>query len=238
MEAPGLLLRLLFFTEADDVIDETVGLSVLGGHKAIAVGIFFDGLECLARVVSHDFVQAFFSAKNFLSLDADIGGLALGAAEGLMDHDPRVGQAVPFAFGARGEKDSSHASGLADAVGIHLAGDVLHGVINSEASGDITTRRVDIDTDVLLWVFHLEEEELGDDGIGHGVINGGADKDDAVFKEPGVDVVGAFATAGLFNDARYEIVSPRCVVHSYDLAPNGVLQKKINRFSAQESVSK
>jgi hypothetical protein len=42
----------------------------------------------------------------------------------------------------------------------------------------------------------------------------------------------------LLNDARYEIVRPRCVVHRYDLAPNGVLQKKINGFSAQESVSK
>ena len=220
------------------MIDEAVGFSVLGGHKAISVCIFFDGLECLARVVSHNFVKPFFGTKNFLGLDADIGGLALGAAKGLVDHDPCVGQTVPFAFGARGEKDSSHAGGLADAVGVHLAGDVLHGVINSEACGDITTRGVDIDTDVLLGIFHLQEEELGDDGIGHGVINGGADKDDAVFKEPGVDVVGAFPTAGLFNDARYEIVSPRCVVHCYDLAPNGVLQKKINRFSAQESVSK
>jgi hypothetical protein len=45
MEAPELLLRLLFFTEADDVIDETVGLGVLSGHKTITVGIFFDGLE-------------------------------------------------------------------------------------------------------------------------------------------------------------------------------------------------
>jgi len=53
--------------------------------------VFFYSIESLPGVMSEDFVQTLLGAKNFLRLNADIGGLALGAAEGLVDHDPRVG---------------------------------------------------------------------------------------------------------------------------------------------------
>ena len=61
------------------MIDETVGFCVLGRHKAITVGVFFNRVKSLAGVVSEDFVQTLLGAKDFLSLNADIGGLALGA---------------------------------------------------------------------------------------------------------------------------------------------------------------
>ena len=188
------------------MIDETVGFCVLGRHKAIAVGVLFNRVKSLAGVMSEDFVQTLLGAKDFLSLNADIGGLALGAAEGLMDHDPRVGQAVPFAFGARGEKDSSHAGGLADAVGVHLAGDVLHGVVDRQPCGDIATRGVNIDADVFLGVFHLKEKKLGDNRVRHGVIDRRPDENDPILEKTGIDVVGTFASAGLFNDAGDEVV--------------------------------
>lgn len=58
---------------------------------------------------------------------------------------------------------------------------------------------VDIHVDVLFRVSHLEEQELGDDGVRHVVVNGGADEDDAILQEAGVDVKGAFAAAVLLH---------------------------------------
>ena len=97
---------------------------------------------------------------------------------------------------------------------------------------------MDVDTDIFLRVFHLEEKQLGDDGVRHGVIDCRSDENDAILQEAGVDVVGAFATARLFNDAGNEVVGLGIDAHFYKLPTDGVLQKEINGFSAQKSVSK
>ena len=117
-----------------------------------------------------------------------------------MDHDVGVGQAVAFALGTGGEQDGAHGGGDADAVGVHVAGEKLHGVIDGEASGDGAAGGIDIDVDVLFWVLHLQEQELGDDGVGDEVIDGGANEDDAVLQQARVNVKGAFAAAILFDD--------------------------------------
>ena len=116
-------------------------------------------------------------------MNADVGGLALGPAQRLVNHDPGIGQAVAFAFGPRGEKNGAHAGGLADAVGVHLTGDVLHRIVNREAGSDIPTGRVDIDADVFFGVLHLQKEKLGNDRVGHAVIDGGANEDDAILEQ-------------------------------------------------------
>jgi len=123
-----------------------------------------------------------------------------------VNHDPGIGQAVAFSFRTCGEQDGSHTGGLAYAVGGNFAGDVLHGVVNRETCGHVTPRGVDVDADVFLRVFHLEEKQLGDDGVRHGVIDCRSDENDAILQEAGVDVVGAFAAACLFNDAGNEVV--------------------------------
>ena len=58
--------------------------------------------------------------------------------------------------------------------------------------------------DVLLCVFHLQEEHLRDHQIGDMVVNGGADKNNPVLEQPRVDVVAALAAPGLFNHHRYQ----------------------------------
>ncbi len=43
-------------------------------------------------------VQGQLVVQNFVSLDLDIGGLALGTTQRLMDHDAAVGEAVALAL--------------------------------------------------------------------------------------------------------------------------------------------
>ena len=60
--------------------------------------------------------------------------------------------------------------------------------------------------DVLLWIGHLQEEQLRDDRIGDHVIHRGAEEDDPVHQEAGINVIGAFAPAGLFHYVRNKIL--------------------------------
>src|SRR3990172_1160685 len=58
---------------------------------------------------------------------------------------------------------------------------------------------VDVEVDVLVRVLRLEEQELRDHEVGDVVLDRAADEDDPVLQEPGVDVVGALAAAGLLD---------------------------------------
>ena len=72
------------------MIDQAVCLRIFSGHKAIPVGVFFHRFKGLPRMVSKDFIEPLLCAKDFLSLNANIGGLALGSAQRLVNHDPGV----------------------------------------------------------------------------------------------------------------------------------------------------
>ena len=62
----------------------------------------------LAGVVHQDAVQLLAHAQDLPGLDVDVGGLALHAAQRLVDHDARVGQREALALGARGEEQRAH----------------------------------------------------------------------------------------------------------------------------------
>ena len=103
-------------------------------------------------------------------------------------------------FGASGEQEGTHAGGEAVADGHHVRGDLLHGVVDRQTSGDRTSRRVDVDLNVLLWILGFEEQHLRHQGIGNGVIHAGAEEDDPLPQQAGVDVEGAVAATGLFHN--------------------------------------
>ena len=159
-----------------------------------------DLLDGFIRVFGEDPVDAFFEVEHDSDSAFDVGGCAAGAAGHLMDHDMGVGQAVAFTWGTGGEQDGTHGGGDADAVGIHIAGEELHRVINSEASGDGATGGIDIDVNVLFGVLHLQEQELGDDGVGDEIIDAGADEDDAILEQARVNIKRTLTTAILFDD--------------------------------------
>jgi hypothetical protein len=83
--------------------------------------------------------------------------------------------------------------------------DILHRVVDREAGGDHSARRVDVHEDVLLRVLGLEEEQLGGDERGHMVLDRAGDEDDPLAKQARVDVETAFAAVGLLDDDRDEL---------------------------------
>ena len=58
------------------------------GHEVVAVGVAFDPLQRLARVLGEQIVQHLLGPQKLLGVDQDLGRRALGARQRLVDHDP------------------------------------------------------------------------------------------------------------------------------------------------------
>src|SRR5207247_3006068 len=99
----------------DDLVYDSIVLRLLGGHEKVPVGILLDLLHSLAGVVDEDAVELLAHPQYFLGLDVDVRRLALHAAKGLVDHDPRVRQREPLAPGAGAQQQRAPRRGLAHA---------------------------------------------------------------------------------------------------------------------------
>jgi len=84
----------------DDRIDQSVVDGLLARHEIVTIGIGLDSVERLTRMLGEDMVEAIPYAQDLPGMDVDIRCLTLEATEGLVDHDPRMRQAMPFTLGA------------------------------------------------------------------------------------------------------------------------------------------
>ena len=115
-------------------------------------------------------------------MDLNVGGLALGAAGHLMDHDLGVGQRLALALGARRQQESAHGGRHADANGGHVALQVLHGIVDGHAGVHRAARTVDIEHDIRVRVLHFQEQHLRHDQVGRIIGNLAAQEDDPVLQ--------------------------------------------------------
>src|SRR5258708_6572483 len=122
----------------------------------------------------------------------------------LVNQDARVGQRKSLFRRAPGEEARRDGSRLADASRHHVRLHELHRVVNRESRGDRAARRIDVQLNVFFRVFRLQEEHLRRGQVGHVVVNRRPDENDVLLKEPGINVVGSLAAAGLFHHHRYE----------------------------------
>ena len=74
--------------------------------------------------------------------------------------------------------------------------DELHRVVDREQAGDLATRRVDVQRDVLVRVLALEVEQLRHDQVGDVLVDRGAEQDDALLEELAQQAGGALAAVG------------------------------------------
>src|SRR5262245_39967267 len=80
-----------------DLVDDAIGLGLLGRHEVVAIRIPGDLLLVLAGVPGQDPVQALGQLLQLPDLDEHVRGVAPESRRTLMDHDPAVGQRVPLA---------------------------------------------------------------------------------------------------------------------------------------------
>ncbi len=186
-------------TLTEHFVHETVFHRFLGAHEVVAFGILGNLLDGLASVAGQYLVETLPDEQDLPGVDLDVRGLALEAAQGLMDHHPGMGQAVPLALGATGEQQCTHARRLADAHGAHRRLDELHGVVDGHAGGHRAARRVDVEMDVLVGVLRFEEQQLGHDEVGHVVLDGSHAEDHPLLEQAGIDVEGTLAPGRLLH---------------------------------------
>ena len=125
-------------------------------------------------------VQSIFQLEHVFDADFHIAGLPFSTAQHLMDHDVGIRQCEPFTLCAGAQQHRAHAGRLPDAIRVYVAGHVLHRVVNCQSRRHAAAGRVDVEMHVLLRIGHLEKQKLRDDDVGNAVVNGRAEKDDAV----------------------------------------------------------
>src|SRR4029078_6693679 len=73
---------------ADDVVNNTVFLALVGAHDVVPLCVILDTLQGLAGVVSEDLVEALAGAEQLARVDVDIGRLPAQALDpGLVNQD-------------------------------------------------------------------------------------------------------------------------------------------------------
>src|SRR3954471_24254807 len=100
-----------------DVVDDAVGLRLLGAEEEVPVGVLLDSFQWLAGMERNDVVERVMGPLNFGGLNLDVADLPLHAAIGLMQHDARMRQAESLPLGASEQQHGSSARRLTDAVG-------------------------------------------------------------------------------------------------------------------------
>src|SRR5713226_5858066 len=189
----------------NNFVDHAIFLGLFGIHDEIPLDVFLDALYRLAAVLRKKLVDHAAHAQDFLGMQIDIGGLAAETGEpGLMNEDARVGQGEALFGRAASEKDGGDGGSLSDAGGNHVGFYKLHGVVDGETRGDGAAGGIDIELDVALGIFGLEEKHLGGGEVGDVIVNGRTYKNDVLFQEAGVNVVGTFAAAGLLDHHGYK----------------------------------
>lgn len=146
-------------------------------HVIHRLGVILVKPKRLVQVPPHDVVDLGAYPLDLGGVDDDVGGLALGATQGLVHHDGAVRQGVALAGLAAQQQDGGHGGCGADAYGRHGGLDVGHGVVYGQPGADLAAGRVDVHGDRFLGGVGLEPQQLGHDGGGDGVVYGAVEAD-------------------------------------------------------------
>jgi len=179
----------------DNLIYNPIDQGFIWCHEKIPIGILCYFLNCLIAIFRHEFVQTSLREQNLLRLNLNIGRLPLRTTQRLMDHNPRIRQALPLPRRSCPQEKSTHTRRHSETNRLYVTGYELHCIVDGESRGDGSARGVDIEGDVLVRVLVREEEELGHENVGDLVVDVGSEEEDAVFEEAGNDVNLTLATA-------------------------------------------
>ena len=111
--------------------------------------------------------------------------------------DPGVGQREPLALGPGHQEHGPEACGPPHGDRGDGRLDVLHGVVDGQPRRDRAAGRVHVHLDLLVRVLSRQEDQLGDDQVGHHVVDGPAHDHDPVPEQPRVDVERPLAVSAL-----------------------------------------
>ena len=94
-----------------------------------------------------------------------------------------VGCQEPLALGTGAQQELAHGCAHTQANGRHVRLDELHGVVNGHTCGDGSSRRIDVQPNILLRIFGGQHQHLRANAVGHLIFDFLAHPNDAVFQQ-------------------------------------------------------
>ena len=138
--ADALVAQLLFLEAEDPEKDIQIYINSPGGSVTAGLAIYDTMQQVAPDVVTICYGLAASMGAFLLSGGAKGKRLALGATEGLVDHDSGVGQGQALALGAARQEERPHAGGQPVADGHHIGCHLLHRVVDGQAGGHRAAR--------------------------------------------------------------------------------------------------
>src|SRR5689334_12894005 len=168
----------------ENVVHEAILLGLFGREELVPLDIAADLLLVPAAVPGDDALHRTAHPQDLPGLDLQVTGLPVAALGGrLVQQDARVGQGHALVLGARGEQHGGRGGGLADAHGLDLRLDELHGVVDRHHRRHRPAGRVDVHGDVAVGVDGLQRQQLGHDVVRRGIVNLHAEEDNPLLEE-------------------------------------------------------
>src|SRR5690606_21849798 len=167
------------------LVNDAVHLGFASSHEHVTLNVVTNLLNVLAGVGRNGLFQPATHAHNFFSLDLQVSrGTAFAATHRwLVDQYTRVRQSQALARGTGCEQYCCGRGGLAEANGLDLWTDELNRVVDCSHRGEGTTRRVDVQGDITLWIHRFQDQQLGHYVISRCVINLSAEEDNAILEQ-------------------------------------------------------
>ena len=122
-----------------------------------------------------------------------------------MNEHAGVRQHQTLALGTGGQQDGGRGSGLAEAHGLHVRLDVLHGVVDGGHGRHGTARGIDVHHHVTVRILAFEHQQLGHDIVGGRVVDLHAHEDDAILEQAGVRILPLETVWGLLFELRQNV---------------------------------
>jgi len=202
-----------FFARLHHLVHQPVCLGLFRRHEVVAVAILLDLINGPPGVLGDNIVEPLLELEHVFDADFHVARRPFRAAKNLMNHDVGVRQRVTLALCSAAEQHRAHARRLANAIGVYVARQELHCVVNRQSRRDAAAGRIDVEMNVLLRIAHLEEKQLGNDEVRHHVVHRRAQKHDAIHEQPRINIVAALAAPRLLHNHRYRkfcISVPMC----------------------------
>src|SRR5262249_60444253 len=89
----------------------------------------------------------------------------------VMSENPGIWEVEAVCFGPSGQRNARNRGRLADADGLHIRFDELHGVVDRHPGFDGPARTVEVELDVLVRILGLEKQHLRDHKIGDLIVD-------------------------------------------------------------------
>ena len=132
----------------------------------------------------------------------NISLLALNTAGWLVNHNHRVRERKTLTLCTRCKKNGAHRRCHTNADSRNIRLDKVHGIKDAQTCINVSTRRVNVERNILVWVLALKVQKLCNNKICRITSYRFSQENNTIIEQSGVDVIATLTTRSLLNNIR------------------------------------